>query len=205
THTTQPVSGQEFLEAAGPQARELAAAWLSAPEIPADAGGPSYLLSSIRRASGVPGHTLIVYGTVTEAGANRFAAEQLQKKLLDWHETAPAIRRDFELTDEELRDDNVIFIGRPETNSAVAAIAKEIGIDWNGGDFTMQGAHHASEREALALAAANPRNARRMVLLLSGNCALETVRLGRGADALSADSQFAIYDFGKKSDSGFLR
>jgi|SRR5579884_3204623 len=200
-HTTRPVTAESFIEAAGPPGQEVAGIWMKAVGVP----GTTYMLSSIHHLSTSAGQTLIVYGTVTEAGANRYAAEQLQKNMLEWHETAPAILRDFELTDEQLRDHNVIFIGRPETNSALAAIANQIGLNWMGGDFTISGEHHASEREALALAATNPLNARRMIVALSGNCALETVRLARAEDTTFDNVQFAVYDFGKKGAAGFLR
>jgi hypothetical protein len=70
---------------------------------------------------------ILVYGTVREAGANRYAAEQLQKRFLDAYESAVAIRKDFEVTDDELRHRDVIFVGRPEANSALAAVERATG------------------------------------------------------------------------------
>ena len=75
---------------------------------------------------------LLVYGTMADAGANRYAAEQLQKKYLDRYESAVPIRKDFEVTDEELRTHDVIFVGRPETNQALARWQTEIGLDMAG-------------------------------------------------------------------------
>ena len=66
----------------------------------------------------------------------------------------------------------MIFIGRPETNSALAGIAKAIGLDYAAADFRMDGKEHASETEALSLAAANPRDRKHMVLALAGNSPL---------------------------------
>ncbi len=45
------------------------------------------------------GNTIIVYGTVLDAGANRFAAEQLQQRLNGWFESQPLVCKDFELND----------------------------------------------------------------------------------------------------------
>jgi len=204
-HRTKRVTAAMFMEAAGADARPVFDQWLHAAVIPNDKSGPMYLLSSIHPLSGPITNAIIVYGTVTEAGANRYAAEQLQKHLLEWYESAIPVRRDFEVTDAELRDRSLIFIGRPETNSALAAIAKSIGLSYDGGDFTIDGRQHASERDALALAATNPMNPRRMVLVLAGNSALETVRLTRGPDQTLADAQFAVFDFGKQVKSGFLQ
>jgi hypothetical protein len=204
-HRTKRVAADAFLSAAGADAQAVVRQWLVAARIPNDAGGPMYLLSSIHPLSGPISNAVIVYGTVTEAGANRYAAEQLQKHLLDWYEGVIPIRRDFEVTEAEMRERNVIFVGRPETNSALAAQANALDLVWQAGDFTIQGKHHASEREALALAATNPANAKRMVLVLAGNSALETVRLARLPAQIFSRDQFAVYDFGKRAKSGFLR
>ncbi len=48
----------------------------------------------------------------TDAGANRYAAEELQKHFFRWLESAVPIRKDFEVSDEELRTHDVIFVGR---------------------------------------------------------------------------------------------
>jgi hypothetical protein len=48
-------------------------------------------------------------------------------------------------------------------------------------------------------------NPKRMVLVLAGNSALETVRLTRGPDQTLADAQFAVFDFGRQVKAGFLQ
>jgi len=148
---------------------------------------------------------IIVYGTVMDAGANRYAAEQLQKHYLDWFEKAIPVRKDFEVTANELHDHDVIFVGRSETNSALEAWKEKIGLQSDGGLFRVDGPSqektHASETEALALAATNPLNHRHMVLVLAGNSAVETVRL---ASAGLSRTEYAIYDSGKETNSGFL-
>jgi len=96
----------------------------------------------------------------------------------------------------------VIFIGRPETNSALAAWSERLGLDYGGADFRISGEDHASEKEAISFAATNPLDPKRMVLVLAGNSALETVRLA-GAGPVRA--QYAIYQGGKMTSSGFLR
>ena len=194
-NTTKPVSAQAFLDAAG-----------ATFTLPKDPGGPLYL---VREINGRLSSAMIVYGTSTDAGANRYAAEQLQKHYLDMFESAVPLRKDFELTPEELRAHDVIFIGRPETNSALAGIAKEIGLDYTAADFRMDGKEHASETEALSLAAANPRDRKHMVLVLAGNSPLETVRLvqsggGRRQSRSGAgSSEYSILDSGNEIASGF--
>jgi hypothetical protein len=167
-NTTKTVTSQSFLDKAG--------ASFSVPD-PGD--GPAYLPGDMARrlASAV-----IVYGTVAEAGTNRYAAEQLQSRYRDGFQTEVAIRKDFAVSDEELRNRDVVFIGRPETNSALAAWTDKIGVHYNGALFEMNGEKYASERNSLVMAAANPLDAAHMVLLIAGNDPLHTV------EALHADS-----------------
>jgi hypothetical protein len=191
-HKTKAVTAQSFLDAAGVKF-----------VMPADHGGPTYLVSDIRQRLG---SAMLVYGTMAEAGANRYAAEELQKGLYRSLETAVPIRKDFELTDADLRAHDIIFVGRPETNAALAALHDKLGLDSSGGLFRIAGVDHASETEALAFAASNPLDHRHMALVVAGNSALETVLLSK-SDFLGAqyDAQYSIFDAGKEIASGFLK
>ncbi|HLY18244.1 MAG TPA: hypothetical protein VKR61_13520, partial [Bryobacteraceae bacterium] len=163
-NTTKTVTAQSFLDQAGvPFAVEAGE-------------GTAYLTTDIgnRLRS-----AMLVYGTVREAGANRYAAEQLQKQFLDWYESAVPIRKDFEVTEDELRTHDVIFVGRPEANSALAGWSERLGLDYSGNAFRIGGATRASERDALLWAGKNPLDQTRMVLVLAGNDALRTVKLAR--------------------------
>jgi len=162
---------------------------------PAD--GPAYLTSDVDRhlASAV-----IVYGTVREAGANRYAAEQMQNRYLDWYESQVPIYKDFEVTDDLLRHHDVVFVGRPEANSALAAWAGKLGLSDQGASFKIDGAVHASEREALVYASKNPLDASHMVLTVAGNDALRTVKASR----LDARGEYVLLEDGNPYKSGFV-
>jgi Phospholipase B len=202
-NTTKAVSTAQFIEAAGERERGFIESWLHARDLPGDLGGPAYMLSEYHGMAPAIGRTIIVYGTVLDAGANRYAAEQLQQRLMGWYESEPPVRKDFELSEDDLRSHNVILVGRPETNSALARVAKRLRLDYSGAVFRIAGAQYASERDSLALAANNPLNPHRAVLVLAGNSALETVRL---AQTLSFPNvEYAVYDFGKETASGFLK
>jgi hypothetical protein len=161
-NTTKTVTAQSFLDKAG---------------VPFDfaepADGPAYLTTDIgaRLATAV-----LVYGTDRDAGANRFAAEQMQSQFLNMFESVVPIYKDFEANDELLRHRDVIFMGRPEANSALAAWAEKLGLKYRGAAFESDGKIHTSEREALLLAAKNPLDASHMVLVVAGNDALRTVK-----------------------------
>ena len=165
-HTTKTVTAQSFLQQAG-------ATFAVEP-----GDGAVYLTTDIRSRLR---SAVLVYGTVREAGANRYAAEQLQKSFLDAYESAVPIRKDFEVTDDGLRQRDVIFVGRPEANAALAAWSDRLGLDYRDDVFRLDGGVHASERDALLFAAKNPLDQTHMVLVLAGNDALRTVKLATSA------------------------
>jgi hypothetical protein len=187
-HTTQTVTAQSFLAKAGVSFDPI-----DPPE------GPAYLTSDIGRrlASAV-----IVYGTLRDAGANRYAAEQMQSRFLDGYESRVPIYKDFEAGDDVLRHRDVVFVGRPEANSALALWSAKLGLDYQAAAFRIDGQVHASEREGLILAAKNPLDPAHMVLIVAGNDALRTVK-SQKAD-LPAD-EYLIFRDGDEPIKGFLR
>jgi hypothetical protein len=187
SHKGQAVSAASFLEAAGTKFT-----------VPSDPGGPMYTINDLRDRLG---SAILVYGTLAEGGANRYAAEELQKRFYRALETQVPIRKDFEVSDDDLRTHDVVFVGRSETNSALAVWQDKLGLDSSGGLFRIDGQDHASEYESLALAATNPLDSHHMVLVVAGNSPLETVRLTK---AEFDDMQYAIFDSGKLTVSGFL-
>jgi hypothetical protein len=187
-NTTKTVTAQSFLDRAGAKIDVID---------PPD--GPAYLTRDIW---GKLASSTIVYSTLRDAGANRYAAEQMQNRFLDRYESQVPIYRDFEVTDDLLRNREVVFIGRPESNSALARWSEKLGLNYNGAAFTINGKVHASEREALILAAQNPLDATRMVLVVAGNDALGTVQAQR-AD-LSGD-EYVIFRDGDQPIKGFIQ
>jgi hypothetical protein len=198
-NTTKTVRGSDFVAAAGAGQQALFAKWLNETGLPDHAEGPLYSAGDLRRKLG---SAIIVYGTQLEAGTNRYAAEQWQKQFLDQFESAVRIYKDFEVTERDLAEHDVLFIGRPETNSALAAWAKPLALDYDGEVFQLAGKDHSSENDAVVLAAANPLNKKHMVLIAAGNSPLGTVLLTRSGGF--GQSQYQIYDAGKPGESGFL-
>ncbi|HTS69547.1 MAG TPA: C45 family autoproteolytic acyltransferase/hydrolase [Terriglobia bacterium] len=187
-YTTRPVTGQSFLAKAG--------AAMDPIDPPA---GPAYLAGDIMRrlASAV-----IVYGTAREAGANRYAAEQIQNRFLDRYESRVRIYKDFEAPEDLLRHCDVVFVGRPEANSALSLWAQRLGLSYNSAAFRINGETHASEREGLIFAAKNPLDPAHMVLVVAGNGALSTIKTQK-AD-LTAD-EFVIIRDGEQPIKGFVK
>jgi hypothetical protein len=186
-NTTKTVTAQSFLDQAGAT-------------FSVDAGaGPAYVTTDIR---GRLHSAILVYGTVREAGANRYAAEQLQKQFLDMYESAVPIRKDFEVTDEDLRRRDVIFVGRPEANSALAGWSERLGLDYSENVFRLDAESHASERDALLFAGKNPLDQSHMVLVVAGNDALRTVKLATSTRDWKAGEYESVED--GKASAGFV-
>jgi hypothetical protein len=191
-HTTKTVTADSFLEQAG-----LTRVSAHLDEIdPSD--GPTYLVNDIWRR--LPS-AVIVYGTLRDAGANRYAAEQLQHKFLNAYESAVPIYKDFEVSDDLLRHREVVFVGRPEANSALALWSARLGLDFQGAAFKINGDVHASERQALVFAAENPFDRACMVLVIAGNDALSTVK---AQDTELTADQYILFRDGDRPVKGFL-
>ncbi len=161
-NTTKTVTAQSFLDKAGVR--------FDFTEPPA---GPAYLPGDINRRLS---SAVIVYGTAAEAGMNRYAAEQLQLRYRDRNQVNVEIRKDFEASDEELRHRDVIFVGRPATNSSLASWARKIGLQYDGGLIQHNNAMFASDRHSLVMAAENPLDSSHMLLVIAGNTPLGTVQ-----------------------------
>jgi hypothetical protein len=98
----------------------------------------------------------------------------------------------------------VVFVGRPEGNSALAAWMQKLGLNYANASFRIADISHASEREALILAAQSPIDPARMVLVIAGNDALRTVKLARSLPEWERAVEFTIQDDGRTTKSGFL-
>jgi hypothetical protein len=189
-NTTKTVTAREFLRQAG------------AVYVEPDPGkGAAYVAYDIR---GRLSSAVLVYGTVREAGANRYAAECLQREFLNHYESQVPIYKDFEATDEVLRHHDVIFVGRPEANSMLAAWAPKLEIHYDGASFQIEGKVHASEREALLQAAQSPLDPAHMVLVLAGNDALRTVKLAQSVRNVEEAAEYIVLDDSTKVKSGFV-
>ena len=185
-NTTKTVTAQSFLATAKVR--------FTAPDAGNLNDAPAYLPDDIRDRLAT---AAIVYGTVREAGTNRYTAELLQKRYRDRYQREVPIYKDFEATDALLSHKDAIFIGRPETNSALAAWREKIGLDYQAAVFKVDGRTYSSERNALVFASKNPLDPLHMVVVYAGNSPLETAR---SVNATEEKPWFALED-GKAEDA----
>ncbi len=183
-NTTKTVTAQSFLDEAKVKYT-----------VPDPGDGPAYLPGDIARRTE---SAVIVYGTAREAGTNRYVAEQLQAHYRERAQRDIPIYKDYETSDSLLATKDVIFVGRPETNSALASWSSNIGLDYQGAVFKVDGKTYASERNALVYAAKNPRDSSHMVLVYAGNSPLETARASQAMGQTPA----IVLEDDKSEDSG---
>ncbi len=121
--------------------------------------------------------TLIVYGTLDEAAANREAAEALQDAIRrrGTNATLP-VKADKDVTAEERNGHHLLLIGRPDTNSLTAHFASALPVTFGPRSFVVRGDSYAHADSAVMAAAENPSSGRYSVVVIAGLSAEATLR-----------------------------
>ncbi len=120
-------------------------------------------------------HTLIVYGTGTEINTNREGAEALQKAIRSsgLNFTVP-IKADRDVTNDDIKNNHVLLIGRPDNNSLVKRFEKNLPITFGQRSFTVRGQTYAHPDSAVIVATENPLNTNNSLVVISGLSAYST-------------------------------
>jgi hypothetical protein len=128
-----------------------------------------------------PEEMLIVYGTSGDRHAQREAAQLLQRKLTRfWLEPVSnysvPIKADTEVTEDDLKNNHLLLIGLPETNSVAARFGKDLPVKFGPRSFTLKGKTYAHMASAVIAAGAHPLTPRRSVVVFAGLSADATWR-----------------------------
>jgi hypothetical protein len=169
-HAGQRVSTAQFQahveRAAGKSLAAFFDAWVKQPSTPSLLKSSGASLNSFFREQD---RSLIIYGTADEEPSNREAAENLQKLL---RETGPnftiAIKSDKDVSEDELRTHHLLLIGRPDSNALVARFQKSLPIAFGARSFVVRDKTYANPGSAVAVAADNPLNDHRSVVVIAG-------------------------------------
>ncbi|MEI8037325.1 MAG: C45 family autoproteolytic acyltransferase/hydrolase [Verrucomicrobiota bacterium] len=125
-------------------------------------------------------HTLILYGTLDEADANREAALMLQQALCRReHNISAPVKADTEATEDELRNHHLVLLGHPASNALAARFRTAIPVVFGPHSFTIRGVPYANPDTSVLVAAANPLNRRFSLVLCAGLGTRATVDLVR--------------------------
>jgi len=121
--------------------------------------------------------TLIVYGTTDDEAGNSDAADILQERIR-------TIRANFDVpvvsdaaaTEEQLRNNHLILIGRPSANRITQRFRDAFPLKFSEQSFEVCGEVYAHYRSAVVAAGTNPLNPRFSVTTVAGLSALATYR-----------------------------
>ena len=113
--------------------------------------------------------TLIVYGTVAEADAQREAALALQRKLASrWANMMVPVKADIDVPDSRLKNVHILLVGRPATNRLAARFAKALPVHFGAASFTLAGQTYAHPDTAVVAAGPSPMASDRSVVVFAG-------------------------------------
>jgi Phospholipase B len=177
-HAGRPGSTAAFFDAAekaqGKPLGDLRDAWLNGDALArlgADArsrkaSGRFWSIDSFERQLD---KTLIIYGTLAEADAQREAASSIQHKVASrWSNLLIPIKADTEVTDDELKAAHILVVGRPTTNRLTARLAKAFPVEFGEASFRVVGDTYAHPHSAIVAAGPSPWTASRSVVVFAG-------------------------------------
>jgi hypothetical protein len=120
--------------------------------------------------------TLIVYGTAAEVPTNREAATALQKAIRESgaNFTIP-IKSDQEVTDDDMKANHLLLIGRPDSNALVKRFQDKLPITFGRRSFVVRGKTYAHPDSAVIVAAENPLNKSYSMVVVAGLGAASTL------------------------------
>ena len=177
-HAGRPVSTAAFFDAAekaqGKPLGDVRDAWLNGDALArlgADArsrkaSGRFWSIDSFERQLD---KTLIIYGTLAEADAQREAASSIQHKVASrWSNFLIPIKADTEVADDELKAAHILVVGRPATNRVTARLAKAFPVEFGEASFRIAGDTYAHPHSAIVAAGPSPWTASRSVVVFAG-------------------------------------
>ncbi len=168
-HAGQAVSTDEFVNATRRFAEEYAGffkIWLTETGLPK---GPKSHSWSVDSFLVEPTRAVIVYGTLKESDAQQEAATRLQRQIeRSWSNVLVPILSDKEATRDALKGRHILIVGRPDTNSVAATLAKSFPVTFGASSFAVRGETFAHPRTALIAAGPNPDDPRSEVVIFAG-------------------------------------
>lgn len=116
-----------------------------------------------------PERTLIVFGTQRDAAAQREAAALLAGEVARrFHNIRPPIKPDTDVTDDDLRQNHLLLVGRPATNRVTSRCVERLPMKFAPQSFTIRGETFAHAASSVVVAGDNPHNPRYSVVVFAG-------------------------------------
>ena len=126
---------------------------------------------------------LYVPGTSHQIEANRSLITVFREQVADnMTEVLPEIRPDAEISEQDMKDRDLVIFGGIEENSLLAKLAEDgkLPVEFGKGSFRFQGRTYAKPDDGVAFAVPNPWNPRRMLYIYSANTRLQLWQMTKG-------------------------
>lgn len=142
---------------------------------------------------------ILIYGTLTEAKANKTAAERFNDEYLGLGNQI--IKADTEVSHDDLKSKCVILFGRPETNKISQQFKDIFPIKFNGDKFTWQGITYDQPAQGVAQIVKNPLDPESEIVLYTGLSGDATQKFC-DLYLYDADASYVIFDRDNQLVSG---
>lgn len=145
--------------------------------------------------------SVYVYGTSRQIEANRSLALRFRHLLADnFTEIMPPVRKDSEITEDELKNNDLLVLGGPADNGLTKKLIQKLGLNAGKNYFEWQGKIYGEEDDGLFAVFPNPYNPERVVYLYIANSALE---LHEMTNALRRLPSWALFKGSHDIDKGY--
>jgi len=128
------------------------------------------LCGPVKEAYGSRFTIVVGTGAGERADIQRFNGER-QRAAVEWYlftKSLPAVKADVQVTEQDIRDSNLILYGTPSENSVLRKIADKLPIRITDGGFKFRGQAYSNATHGLVMAYPNPLNPSRLVVVRSG-------------------------------------
>lgn len=123
-------------------------------------------------------NVIIVYGTNQQIEANHTTALRYQKVIADrFTEVFSPIKKDGEVTREELEKNDLVILGSPTENSLAKVVCDKLGIETGKYFFKWMGTTYNYNDDGLYVTLPNPFNEKKAVYLFLANSAQELYQM----------------------------
>ncbi len=149
-------------------------------------------------------HTLIVYGTARQVEANHTMALQYQTVLADrFSEKLPPIRKDCEISRNELESSDLILMGGVEDNMLMKSMAEKLGLVLGKNFFQWRGKVYGDAPDGLSAAYPNPYNPRRTIYFVISNSALQLYHMTKQVQKPPRVSGWGVFKGDQVVEQGY--
>jgi len=146
-------------------------------------------------------HTLAVYGTSRQIEANHTLTLRYRTVLADrYSEILPPVRKDSEITLEELENSDLIVMGGPSDNGLTKILVEKLGLSVGKNFFQWQGKTYGDSDDGLYVVFPNPYNPKKVVYLVIANSALQLHEMTKEYQGVPA---WAVFKGDKMVEEGY--